>query len=106
VLEWPLPSFCDREAAETWIQTLRRLKQLPVDLVVPAHGPPRPKSLIDANERYITEVYEAVAAAKAEGAGRHELALPAARFVAEGARVDAVYEASHAANLTHAWDEV
>ena len=105
VLEWPLPSFCDREAAETWVQTLRRLKQLPVDLVVPAHGAPRPKSLIDDNERYIVEVYEAVTAAKREGAARNELDLPAARFVPEGARVDLVYAAVHAANLTHAWDE-
>ncbi len=106
VLEWPLPSFCDREAAEIWVRTLRLLKQLPVDLVVPAHGAPRPKSLIDANERYITEVYEAVASAKDEGAGRHELDLPAARFLDEGVRVDAVYEAVHAANIAHAWDEV
>ena len=105
VLEWPLPSFCDRDAAETWVQTLRRLKQLPVDLVVPAHGTPRPKALIDDNERYIASVYEAVAEAKRAGTGRHELDLPAARFVPEGARVDPVYEAVHAANLTQAWDE-
>jgi len=106
VLEWPLPSFCDREAAETWVQTLRRLKQLPVDLVVPAHGTPRPKALIDDNERYIVELYEAVTAAKREGTGRHELDLPAERFLPESARVDALYEAVHAANLAHAWDEV
>jgi cyclase len=106
VLEWPLPNFCDRDAAETWVRTLRHLKQLPVDLVVPAHGAPRPKSLIDDNERYIVEVYEAVAAAKREGAGRQELHLPAARFLPENARVDAVYEASHVTNLQHAWDEV
>jgi cyclase len=106
VLEWPLPSFSDRDAAETWVKSLRQLKQLSVDLVVPAHGAPRPKSLIDDNERYIVEVYEAVAAAKQAGAGRHELDLPAARFVPEAARVDAVYEASHASNLLHVWDEV
>jgi cyclase len=106
VLESPLPSFCDRDAAQTWVQTLRLLKQLPVDLVVPAHGAPRPKSLIDENERYIVELYEAVAEAKRGGAGRHELDLPVARFVPEGTRVDAVYEAVHAANLTQAWDEV
>ena len=106
VLEWPLPSFCDRDAVTTWVQTLRRLKQLQVDLVVPAHGSPRPKTLIDDNERYIVEVYEAVAAAKREGAGRHELHLPAEQFLPASAHVDAVYEASHAANLTHAWDDV
>ena len=32
--------------------------------------------------------------------------LPAARFLAEGVELDAVYEAAHAANLEWAWDEV
>jgi len=105
-LEWPLPSFSDRDAKDRWVRTLRRLKQLPAELVVPTHGSPKPKSLIDANERYILDVYEAVAAAKREGAGRHDLDLPAGQFLPEGTRVDAVYEASHAANLVHVWDEV
>ena len=69
-VEWPLPNFGQRDGAEEWIRTLRQLKQLPVDLIVPAHGPAMDKQIIDANERYIRGVYEAVAAAKASGAGR------------------------------------
>lgn len=105
-LEWPLPNFSARDAKDVWVRTLRQLKQLPAELVVPSHGGPRPKTLIDANERYILEVYAAVAEAKEAGAGRHDLDLPAQRFLAEGVEVDPVYEASHAANLVWAWDEV
>jgi hypothetical protein len=88
------------------VRTLRQLKQLPADLVVPSHGPPMPKSLIDATERYILGVYDAVAEAKAAGAGRHELDLPAARFLGEGVQLDAVHRGAHEANLIWAWDEV
>jgi glyoxylase-like metal-dependent hydrolase (beta-lactamase superfamily II) len=105
-VEWPLPNFAGRDAGETWVRTLRQLKQLPVDLVVPSHGPPMPKSLIDANEHYISAVYEAVAEAKAKGAGRGDLDLPAASFVAGDVRIDAVYEEAHRQNLVWAWDEV
>ncbi len=48
------------------------------DLVVPAHGPAMDKRIIDANERYVAGVYEAVAAAKASGVARGELELPPA----------------------------
>jgi glyoxylase-like metal-dependent hydrolase (beta-lactamase superfamily II) len=105
-LEWPLPSFAQRGSAESWVATLRRLKQLPADLVVPAHGAPQPKSLIDANERYVQGVHEAVAAARAKGVRRAELDLPVRRFLPQGTPVDAVYEASHAANLVRVWDGV
>ena len=64
------------------------------------------KSLIDANERYIIGVYEAVAEAKQRGVGPHELDLPAERFLAEGTRVDAVYEASTRPTSMGVWDEV
>jgi hypothetical protein len=64
------------------------------------------KRIIDANERYVGGVYEAVAAAKAAGVGRHELDLPAGRFVAGDVAVDAVYAAAHRENLLWAWDEV
>jgi len=106
VVEWPLPNFSQRSGAEEWVRTLRQLKQLPVDVIVPAHGPAMDKQLIDANERYITSVYEAVAAAKAAGAGRGALELPPARFLAAGVAVDEVYEAAHRGNLLWAWDEV
>ena len=80
-VEWPLPNLTQRGGREAWITTLRRLKQLPVEQVVPTHGPAMGKAIIDANERYVDAVYEAVAAAKAKGAGRGELDLPAARFL-------------------------
>ena len=105
-VEWPLPNFCQRDGCEAWIKTLRQLKQLPVDLVVPAHGPAMDKRIIDANERYVAGVYEAVAAAKASGVARGELELPPAAFLGDDVLVDEVYEAAHRDNLLWAWDEV
>ncbi len=105
-VEWPLPSFGQRDGVQEWIRTLRQLKQLPVDLIVPAHGPAMDKQIIDANERYVGGVYEAVAAAKAAGAGRGELDLPAERLLSAGVIVDYVYAAAHRENLRCAWDEV
>jgi len=107
-VEWPLPNFAQRDGMEAWVTTLRRLKQLPVDLVVPSHGRAMDKAIIDANESYILGVYEAVAAAKARGVPRGELDLAPARFLgpAAAAATDAVYEAVHRENLLWAWDEV
>ena len=105
-LEWPLPNFCQRDGKDVWIHTLRQLKQLPVDLIVPSHGPAMGKALIDANERYITKVYETVAAAKRAGAGRHDLVMPASAFLAGDVVVDDVYARAHAGNLAWAWDDV
>jgi len=106
VVEWPLPNFSQRSGAQEWVRTLRQLKQLPADVIVPAHGPALDKQLIDANERYIADVYAAVSAAKAAGVGRGELELPPARFLAAGVAVDDVYEAVHRDNLLWAWDDV
>jgi len=106
VLEWPLPNLAQRDAKDTWMHTLRQLTQLPVDLIVPSHGPAMGKALIDANERYIGAVYEAVAAAKQAGAGRNDLDLPAAAFLGDDVVLDEVYEDVHRGNLVWAWDEV
>lgn len=105
-VEWPLPNFCQRDGAEEWIHTLRHLKQLPADVIVPSHGPAMGKEIIDANERYISGVFEAVATAKAAGVHRGELDLPAAGFLAEGVVVEEVYAEAHRENLHWAWDEV
>jgi glyoxylase-like metal-dependent hydrolase (beta-lactamase superfamily II) len=105
-VEWPLPNFGQRDGREDWVRTLRQLKQLPVDLIVPAHGPAMDKRLIDANERYVEGVYEAVAAAKASGAARGELDLPAEQFLDAGVPVDDVYRRAHRENVLWAWDEV
>ena len=104
-VEWPLPNFCQRDGRDEWVRTLRGLKQLPVDLVVPAHGPAMDKRIIDANERYVVGVYEAVAAAKAAGTGRDEIDLPPEQFLAGGVQVDEVYQAAHRENLLWVWDE-
>ena len=104
-LEWPLPTFAQRDGREAWIHTLRQLKQLPAGLVVPSHGPPMGKAIIDANERYIIGVFEAVAAAKQAGAGRNDLDLPASAFLEDGVHVGQVYEDAHRGNLVWAWDE-
>jgi len=105
-VEWPLPAFGQRDGGAAWVRTLRSLKQLPADLVVPSHGPAMDKQLLDANERYVVGVYQAVAEAKAAGVGRGELDLPPRRFLAAGVVVEAPYEAVHRENLLWAWDEV
>jgi len=105
-LEWPLPSFAQRDGKDAWIHTLRQLKQLPVDVIVPSHGPVMGREIIDANERYIAGVYEAVAAAKRASVGRHDLDLPATRFLRDGVVLDDVYAEAHRGNLVWAWDEV
>jgi len=105
VVEWPLPSFSQRDGAEAWVATLRRLKQLPVTTVVPSHGPVGGKELIDATQRYVETVVEAVRAAKARGVGRGEVDLPVERAVAPGVEVGDAYRQVHAANLLWAWDD-
>jgi glyoxylase-like metal-dependent hydrolase (beta-lactamase superfamily II) len=105
-VEWPLPNFQQRDGMEEWVRTLRQLKQLTVDLIVPTHGPAMGKKVIDANERYITGVYEAVAEQKRGGAGRHELEVPPARLLEAGVELDETYTSAHRANLMWAWDEV
>jgi glyoxylase-like metal-dependent hydrolase (beta-lactamase superfamily II) len=105
-LEWPLPNFAQRDGKNVWIHTLRQLKQLPVDLIVPSHGAATGRAIIDANESYVSGVYEAVATAKREGAGRNDLALPASAFLGDDVVLDDVYEEVHRANLIWAWDEV
>jgi glyoxylase-like metal-dependent hydrolase (beta-lactamase superfamily II) len=104
-VEWPLPNFAQRDGKEAWVRSLRQLKQLPVDLIVPSHGPSMGKVIIDANERYIVGVYEAVAKAKNGGHGRNDLNLPVEQFVDDAAQVDDGYVEAHRKNLLWAWDE-
>ena len=105
-VEWPLPNLAQRDGMEAWVTTLRQLKQLPVDLIVPSHGPAMGKSLIDANERYIGGLRAAVSAAKSEGAGRNDLDLPPEKFLLDDVQVDSVYAQVHRENLIWTWDEV
>ena len=71
------------------MKTLRQLNQLPVRQVVPAHGPVMGKEIIDANQRYVEELYEAVRARKRSGARRVDIDLPVEAFVGDGVEVDA-----------------
>jgi hydroxyacylglutathione hydrolase len=105
-VEWPLPNLAQRDGMEAWVTTLRQLKQLTVDLIVPSHGPAMGKSLIDANERYIGGLRAAVSAAKSEGAGRNDLDLPPEKFLPDGVQLDGVYAQAHRENLIRTWDEV
>jgi len=105
-LEWPLPNFAQRDGYAVWIRTLRQLKQLPVEVIVPSHGPVMGKELIDANERYVSGVYEAVGELKKHGAGRHELDVPAAGLLDPGVELDEIYAAAHQENLEWAYDEI
>jgi len=106
ILEWPLPTFAQRDGQPAWIKTLRQLKQLPAEVIVPGHGPAMGKELIDANERYISGVYAAVAEQKQRGVGRDSVDVPAAAFLPPGAELDAVYAAAHEENLAWAYDEL
>lgn len=105
-LEWPLPTFAQRDGRDVWIRTLRQLKQLPAEVVVPSHGPAMGKELIDANERYVSGVYEAVAEQKARGVARQHVLLPAGDLLGADVRLDEVYSDAHQANLEWAWDEL
>lgn len=105
-LEWPLPTFAQRDGAAAWVRTLRQLKQLPADMIVPSHGPPMGKELIEANERYINGVHAKVAELKQRGAGRHDLEVPAEALLGRDVELDDVYETAHRENLEWVYDEV
>ncbi len=105
-VEWPLPSFAQRGCRDVYIRTLRQLKQLTLDVVVPAHGPTMGKPIIDANERYITRLFEAVEEAVTKGVSRHELDLPAEHLLADGVIVDDACRRQHADNVAWVYGEV
>jgi len=105
-VEWPLPNFSQRGGKLAWVRSLRQLKQVPADLIVPSHGPVMSKTIIDVNERYIVGVYEAVEAQKAAGVPRHEVDVSAAPLLPEGVRLDTVYAEAHRGNVLWAWDDV
>ncbi len=104
-VEWPLPNLSWRGGLEKWVRTLRQLKQLPADLIVPSHGPAMGKEIVDANERYLLGLVAAVAEARERGVPRGELDLPPAALLPEEAAVDDVYLAAHRDNVLRAWDE-
>ncbi len=105
-LEWPLPTFTQRDGRDTWVHTLRQLKQLAAEVIVPSHGPVMDKTLIDANERYITGVYAAVAALKKQGVERHELNVPAEQFLLPKVELGPAYRIAHRENVEWAYDEI
>jgi glyoxylase-like metal-dependent hydrolase (beta-lactamase superfamily II) len=105
-LEYPLPSFQQRDGWEVWVKTLRQLKQLPVERNVPSHGPAMGKELIHLHERYITGLYEAVAEQKHAGARRDDVEVPPERLLGSGADLDATYRDAHRENVERAYDEL
>jgi glyoxylase-like metal-dependent hydrolase (beta-lactamase superfamily II) len=105
-LEWPLPSLDSPGGLDTWLRTLASLKDLPIDAVVPSHGPVMGKTLIDANAAYIEGLRDAVAFIKRSGGDPRGLDLPVRRFVAADVTVDDVYSSVHRLNIARMWDEV
>jgi hypothetical protein len=64
------------------------------------------KEIIDANQRYLEGLYEAVRAAKENGVSRHELTLPAEWFLPESVELSEFYVEAHQSNVEWAFDEV
>jgi cyclase len=104
--EWPLPTFDQRGGYDDYMRTLRLLRGLGAQTVVPSHGPPMDASIVDANERYIGELFAAVAEQKRKGATRDALELPVERFVGGDLILSDVYREAHRENLAWAYDEV
>lgn len=104
-VEWPLPNLARRGGTEHWVRTLRQLKQLPADLIVPSHGPAMGKEIVDANERYLLGLAGAAADGRGRGVPRGELEVPLAGLLPEGTAVDGVYADVHRENVLRAWDD-
>ena len=105
-VEWPFPALAQRDGGAVYLKTLRALNQLAVRQVVPAHGPVMGKEIIDANQRYVEGLYEAVRALKQAGAGRADLDLPVDAFVGDGVEIDETYNVMHRENVEWVYDEV
>jgi glyoxylase-like metal-dependent hydrolase (beta-lactamase superfamily II) len=103
-VEWPLPNLGQRGGAGEWVKTLRQLKQLPADLIVPSHGAAMDKQLLDADERYLSGLMRAAAAARRDGVGRAGFDVPVAELLGD-VELDDTYLEAHRANLAGAWDE-
>ena len=54
----PTTRFGDEQLWREWLRSLKRLKQLEVEVIVPGHGPLCDKSEIDRNIEYITTLLE------------------------------------------------
>jgi len=104
-VEWPFPSLALRDGEETYLKTLRQLNQLPVKQVVPTHGPVLGKHVIDANQRYVEELYDAVRTAKQSGIQRAALDLPPEGFLPPDTEVNETYREQHRDNVEWAYDE-
>jgi glyoxylase-like metal-dependent hydrolase (beta-lactamase superfamily II) len=105
-VEWPFPALAQRDGGEVFLKTLRQLNQLSVRQVVPAHGPVMGKEIIDANQRYIEDLYRAVRAVKRAGVHRADVDLAAETFAADGAEINETYRAMHRENVEWVYDEV
>lgn len=56
-----------------WTRALQALRQLPIRLVVPGHGPPATAKVIDAVERYLGQLHERVLELLRSGAALSEV---------------------------------
>lgn len=67
-----IPEIQDSDL-EGWKSALRALRELPVEVVVPGHGPATPASVIDAVERYLTRLETRVLELMRAGAALSEV---------------------------------
>jgi cyclase len=105
-VEYPFPTFAQRDAGDVYLRTLRQLNQLPVKQVVPGHGPVMGKEIVDMNQRYVEDVYDTVRTFKESGTPRSGVLLPVEEFLSEGAVVDDTYRRFHRENVEWVYDEV
>ena len=80
-----------------WKQALQTLRQLPIERVVPGHGPPASRQLIDTVERYLAQLQSRLLELLQEGAALSE--VPDAASLPEFARWDQ-YETIHRRNAS------
>jgi glyoxylase-like metal-dependent hydrolase (beta-lactamase superfamily II) len=74
LLDWRrIPDVQDCDLAG-WRRALQALRELPVDRIVPGHGPPATRAAIDANEAYLNQLEVRVLELLRQGAALSEVA--------------------------------
>lgn len=54
----PTTRFATKELQKRWIKSLKRLKSLDIDIIVPGHGPPCGKEVIEKHTQYLEMLTE------------------------------------------------
>jgi hypothetical protein len=64
------------------------------------------KEIIDANQRYVEDLHDAVRRAKRSGVRRADVDLPVEAFVPGDTEIDETYRALHRENIEWVYDDV